>query len=170
MIAQYPMLDMLSDHFTRCYSKPIVGVPNYPPSVVEKFLANMSGAITEADPPTRLDLAIAAVQNGCYLDFMGDDPDLFVFEELKRIKSEMSNNSHGRLFPPLYLLHGEQDSAVPVEGTRKLIEYIRDIDPAAKLHVAIREGEHGFDFSASVKDDWMREGLGFIATEWIKKD
>ncbi|KAL6886777.1 alpha/beta-hydrolase [Trichoderma evansii] len=172
MIVLYPMLDMLSDHFTTPYSKTIVGVPNFSPSVIDNFLADLTegAVVTEADPPARLDLALAVVQNGRFLDILGDSPDLFILEKLKRRRAAVSKDSHESLFPHLYILHGEQDSAVPVDGTLKLIEYVKNIDPAAKIHTAIRPGDHGFDYTASPNDKWMREGLNFVLKEWIRHD
>ncbi|KAH8130095.1 alpha/beta-hydrolase [Trichoderma asperelloides] len=172
MIVLYPMLDMLSDHFATPYSKTIAGVPNFPPSVVDNFLADLPErtVITEADPPARLDLALAVVQNGRLLDILGDSPDLFILEKLKHRTVAVSRDIHESLFPHLYILHGEQDSAVPVDGTLKLVEYVKNIDPAAKIHTAIQPGDHGFDCTASSKDKWMREGLDFVLKEWIRQD
>ncbi|KAJ3532420.1 hypothetical protein NM208_g8446 [Fusarium decemcellulare] len=168
IIALYPMVDMQSDHYTKPFQKPIVGVSNYPNKAVNDFLQATSGssAVTEADPPTRLDSAIAVVQNGRFLELLGQEPELFVLE---RIKSGLlpPREAGKTLLPPLFLLHGEQDTAVPAEGTRKLADLLWKVDPQAKLHVAIQPGDHGFDFTATTRDAWLREGLDFVTGPWL---
>lgn len=168
MISLYPMLDMKADHYTREYPKPIVNVPNYPMSVVDVGLASMGEPITEADPPARLDLALASVQTGRYLDFLGASPELFVMDRLREGRYAKSPGTP--IFPPLFVLHGEQDSAVPVEGTRRFVELIKQKDRQAKYLVAYQPGDHGFDFQATLKDEWLRDGLDWISLEWLKPE
>lgn len=169
IIVLYPMVDMTSPHYTEQYPKPIVGVTNYGEETVEEFLSSALGAapITEADPPSRLAAAIAAVQNGRFLDLFGRDEDLFLLERLRK-GSPLAHESGTPFFPPIFLLHGEDDTAVPVEGSIKLLRLLRQADPAAKIHAAIRPGDHGFDFKASTEEPWLRAGLEFISTAWIE--
>ncbi|KAJ4248776.1 hypothetical protein NW762_012614 [Fusarium torreyae] len=166
IIALYPMVDMKAAHFTQSYQKTIVGVPNYPNEAVDEFLSATSGsaAITEADPPVRLDSAMAVVHNGRYLELLGQEPELFVLE---CIKAQSASKTGKPLFPPLFLLHGESDSAVPVEGTRKLVDLLGRVDPKTRLHLAIQPGDHGFDFKATIQEPWLKEGLDFITGPWL---
>ncbi|KAG4295281.1 hypothetical protein FPRO06_01865 [Fusarium proliferatum] len=168
IIALYPMVDMKAAHFTEYYDKSIVGVPNYPNEDVDKFLSVnvVKPAITEADPPVRLDSAMAVVHNGRYLELLGEDPDLFVLERIKKA-ALTSSNYEKSLFPPLFLLHGEGDTAVPVDGTRKLVDYLQRFDPNTQIHLAIRPGDHGFDFKATIDEPWLREGLDFVVGSWL---
>lgn len=168
IIALYPMIDLKAEHYTKAYQKPIVGVSNYPKETVNEFLSSTAGstAITEADPPSRLDSAIAVVQNGRFLELMGEEPELFTLECIKR-GSVPSKEVGKPLLPPLFLLHGKDDTAVPVEGTRKLVELLKCKDPETKFHVSIQPGDHGFDFTATSKDSWLREGLDFITGPWL---
>ncbi|KAM0428474.1 hypothetical protein ACHAPT_006834 [Fusarium lateritium] len=168
MITLYPMIDMQSAHYTQPYHKPIVGVSNYPRETADGFISATAGnaALTEADPPTRLDSAIAVVQNGRFLELLGQEPELFV---LGRIESGLvpPREAGKPLLPPLFLLHGENDSAVPVEGTRKLVNILQNSHQDTKFHVAIQPGDHGFDFTATTQDGWLREGLDFITSPWL---
>jgi acetyl esterase/lipase len=168
IIALYPMVDMRAAHFTESYAKSIVGVPNYPNEDVNKFLSAtvVKPAITEADPPVRLDSAMAVVHNGRYLELLGEDPDLFILERIKRMALSPSNYEKS-LFPPLFLLHGEGDTAVPVDGTRKLVDCLQQLDPSTEIHLAVRPGDHGFDFKATIDEPWLREGLDFIVGPWL---
>lgn len=164
----YPMVDLHSDHYTKPFEKPICGVPNFPDQLVEDFITSKldASSITEADPPVRLDLALATVQNGRFLEFLGDEAELFPLERIKN--KELSSQPVGKsILPPFYILHGENDTAVPLEGTLKLLEHMREVGHDAKMHVVIRPGDHGFDASTTIQEDWMKAGLDFIAQEWI---
>lgn len=168
MITLYPMIDMKSAHYTTPYQKPIVGVSNYPQEDADSFISATAGnaAITEADPPTRLDSAIAVVQNGRFLDLLGHEPELFVLERIEA--GLLPPREAGKpLLPPLFLLHGEDDTAVPVDGTKKLVNILQRSHPDTKFHVAIRPGDHGFDFPATTQDGWLREGLDFVTGPWL---
>ncbi|KAH8669402.1 Alpha/Beta hydrolase protein [Ilyonectria robusta] len=168
MITLYPMIDMNASHYTKPYPKSIVGVSNYPNEAVDDFLSVTLGkpAITEADPPSRLDSAIAIVQNGRFLEAFGHDEELFVLERIE-MGSLPPRQAGKPLLPPLFLLHGEDDTAVPVEGTRKLVNLLQKKHPDTKFHVSIRPGDHGFDFTASTQDGWLREGLEFVTGPWL---
>lgn len=162
------MIDLKAAHYTKPYEKPIVGVSNYPSEDVDNFLSATSGstAITEADPPSRLDSAIAIVQHGRFLEILGNDPGLFVLEVIES-RLFPSTKTANPLFPPLFVLHGENDTAVPVDGTRKLVDLLRKGDADDKVHVVIQPGDHGFDFTATTKDSWLREGLDFVSRHWL---
>lgn len=121
MIAAYPMLDLRSRFYTEAYPKPIVHVPNIPASVLENYLtANNSAWITAANPPDRLELAFSIVQNGLFLEIFGEE-DIYIFP-MDRIQDLQATGKSIRL-PPMFILHGEQDSAVPVEGSRRFVQF-----------------------------------------------
>ncbi|KAF5689594.1 hypothetical protein FCIRC_1289 [Fusarium circinatum] len=168
IIALYPMVDMKAAHFSKSYDKSIVGVPNYANEDVNKFLSTtaVNPTITEADPPVRLDSAMAVVHNGRYLELLGEDPDLFILDRIKKVALNSVNHEKS-LFPPLFLLHGEGDTAVPVDGTQKLVDYLQRFDPSTQIHLAIRPGDHGFDFKATIDEDWLRQGLNFVVAPWL---
>lgn len=168
MIALYPMLDMKADHYTKEYPKPIVNVPNFPMSVVDDALASMpmQKPITEADPPARLDIALASVQTGRFLEFLGTEPELFVLDRLK--EGQYSVSPGESIFPPLLIFHGEQDSAVPVEGSRRFLKIVEEIDCRHEHRAVFRQGDHGFDAGATLQDEWLHEGLEWISAKWLE--
>lgn len=169
IIALYPMLDLRADYYTKPFEKSVVGVSNFPNKLIDDFLANKSdSSISEASPPARLDLAIASVHNGRYLEFIGDEPELF---PLDRIQDGIlpARPAGETLLPPLLILHGDSDSAVPVEGSLKFEKLLREKDPEATVHMVVRPGEHGFDATATVDDDWLAAELEFLKAEWLGK-
>lgn len=143
-------------------------MPNFPETVVDEFLSTNSGktAITEADPPARLEFALAAVQTGRYQQMLGNSPELYPLEVIREMGLPPSLSGSGSAFPPTFILHGQQDSAVPVSGTEKFVTLLKENDPTAQLHVAIRPGDHGFDAFATIEEPWLKKGLDFIANAW----
>jgi acetyl esterase/lipase len=162
------MLDMLSDYYGKPFDKPIVGVPNFPETVVDEFLSTQSGkpAVTESDPPSRLEFALAAVQTGRYQKILGNSPELFPLERIRKMGLPLNVRGPGSAFPPTFILHGQQDSAVPVSGTQKFVTLLKEADPTVRLHIAIRPGDHGFDAFATLEEHWLKQGLDFIAQAW----
>lgn len=162
------MLDMSSDYYCKPFDKPIVGVPNFPETVVDEFLSANSGkgAITEADPPSRLEFALAAVQTGRYRQLLGESPELFPLERIRKMGLLPSISGTGVRFPPTFILHGQQDSAVPVNGTQQFVARLKEADPTVQLLVAIRPGDHGFDALATLNEPWLKQGLDFVTHAW----
>lgn len=172
VIGAYPILDLKSRFYTESYPKPIIGVPNVSSDLIEKHLAAMRDSpspsiVTAADPPERLRLAFSIFQNGRLFDFLGagagdgEDPRFFPMDRVERLAAV------GRLeLPPLFLFHGEQDSAVPTEGTRKFASFLRKNGHKGEVKVYIQDGDHGFDYNATLETGWLKDGLGMISKAW----
>ncbi|KAF5680610.1 hypothetical protein FHETE_384 [Fusarium heterosporum] len=167
IITSYPMIDMKAAYFTESYAKLINGVSNYPNEDVDKFLAATQGKphITEVNPPGRLDSAMAVVHNGRYLELLGQEPELFILDRIEKLALALKSGES--LLPPLFILHGDEDSAVPVEGTQKLVAALRRLDSDTLIHLSIRPGDHGFDSNATIHESWLREGLDFVLSHWL---
>lgn len=67
----------------------------------------------------------------------------------------------GARFPRggVFVWHGKADTVVPVEGSLKLAEKLKELDTDLLLTLAVREGEHGFDATSSIDEQWMKDGL-----------
>ncbi|KAL1878114.1 hypothetical protein VTK73DRAFT_8075 [Phialemonium thermophilum] len=169
MVMLYPMLDMQSEYYNKPYEKPICGVPNFPNEIIDRFVVSRLGqaSITEADPPHRLDVALAVVQNGRLVEFLGDEPDLFVFERLRTNNIPSPETDYDAILPPLFIFHGENDSAVPVSSTLKFVRLLQGRDVRAQVRMTIRPGDHGFDAYSTVDEVWLREGLNFVTGPWL---
>lgn len=172
VIAAYPMVDLRSKFYTETYSKPIVGVPNVPVSLLYDHLAmiatgqkSQTAWITAADPPDRLELAFSTVQNGKFLDVFGSkDRELFPIERLQDLISTGENVP----LPPMFIFHGEQDSAVPVDGSKKFVRLLREKLPHARIMFYTQDGDHGFDADATLETPWLRDGLERISKMWLE--
>ncbi|KAL4906339.1 hypothetical protein BDW74DRAFT_177353 [Aspergillus multicolor] len=171
VIAAYPTLDLNSPFYTESYPKPIIGVPNIPVATIEAHLAAVRESqrpqiVTAADPPERLKLAFSIFQNGRVLDFLGQEPDLFPLQRVEKLAEEGSLD-----LPPLFLFHGEQDSAVQCEGTRRFADLLlRCGIKGEDVRVYIQDGDHGFDSDATLETGWLKEGLAMISRAWLGVD
>lgn len=168
IIAAYPMLDVTSDYYNKPREKSLLGAPHFPNTVVDSFMESKIGspAVTAADPPERVDIAMAIVQNGRYTEFLGDEHELAPLERLRDGTIRPGPNGEA-LLPALYILHGRDDTVVPVDWTVDFLELLKGVDGKARVHEVFRDGEHGFDSTASTRDTWMREGLEFVSGPWL---
>ncbi|KAF2161852.1 hypothetical protein M409DRAFT_27908 [Zasmidium cellare ATCC 36951] len=168
IIAHYPMIDLASPHFSQppppnhpkqIFSPP---QPQADPSLLITYLSTLSGQeiIPNRIPPDGDINVLIMLQQGLYPHYFGTDPRLYPLEVLERVEG----------FPPMWVLHGEGDSVVPVEGTRRFVEAFeakaRGREAWGPLFVSYKEGaEHGFDLG----DDgvgWREEGIRFIERFW----
>lgn len=154
---------MRDPHYTRDHEKELFTprVPQLDRNMLRKYIADMKkeNIVTSAVPPDRVPIVVSFFQQGAYKDFFGDDSVLYPLEVLNDAKE----------LPPTWLIHGTADTVIPVEGTRKYEQKLRQQIPNAKLHVHYDEGsDHGFDNAASInlETKWVREGLNFIAPYW----
>ncbi|CAF9937837.1 MAG: hypothetical protein ALECFALPRED_007428 [Alectoria fallacina] len=159
IIAGYGMLDMKSPWFTTHFEKHPLGRPMLPPSVVDDHLASMKPGqtVSAVTPPLRLDLALATLQYGRYPEMLGSDKAAYPMEMLDTVTS----------FPPLFIYHGEDDSAVEVRQTEAFVETFGRLVPRGKLLVRYERGDHGFDAPVGLGAPWLREGLDFLQGEWL---
>lgn len=68
--------------------------------------------------------------------------------------------------PPLWLIHGLEDTIVPALGTVKLANKIFEV-AATPVHLTLHPGgEHLFDADVDSGEEWVRRGLGFVEKYW----
>ncbi|RKL04531.1 hypothetical protein BFJ70_g17202 [Fusarium oxysporum] len=129
---------MRSDHFCKAYPKIIGQYPQIDYELVSQHLKQLPDG---SRPTTRgiSTLPIALVQHGTYTSFFGDHRSLFPIEQLE------DNPQLALQLPFIWLHHGNDDSEVPIEGSRKFVQKLRELNPKAKLRYTELEGaEHGF--------------------------
>ncbi|KAK5045998.1 hypothetical protein LTR84_008785 [Exophiala bonariae] len=169
-LAQYPMVDMKSRWFTESFEKSVLGVPQMPKSVIGNHLAKArDGASTTKDEKIvessdpRLDrggLMFCMIQNGLYQDYFDiDDAKQFPIDRLE----------NGERLPPAggLIWHGEKDSVVPVDGSLRFKNTVRKHNPDINLRLLVRPGDHGFDSSARLTDEWVERALEPYVAAWL---
>jgi len=153
-IAEFPCLDFKSPHFSGIGS----GMPAGTFSLVDQHLATVGKNIASSDMNlSRFPLINAMIQEGRLLDFFGDDPRLF---PLQRVEA-------GDDIPPLFIIHGLNDSIVPVDGSTKFVKLLLEKKPGAEVHLTVQPGEHGVSIPFGVDHPWLAEGLKLVTEKWL---
>ncbi|KAL0934065.1 uncharacterized protein CTRU02_210864 [Colletotrichum truncatum] len=164
--AAYPEIDLKATHHTEGSKGPILGLPKVPFSVAEAHLSKVRDgslpAIISADPGfERASLMFAFVHDGLSKHlFPAEKRHLFPFEKL----------DDGARFPRggVFVWHGNEDTLVPVEGSIRLKEKVTELDPELEFHLALRPGEHGFDHTTKLDEDWMADGFKNLVKAWLE--
>lgn len=164
--AAYPMVDMESPYFVGQYTKKVFVLPETPKEKVTAHLREAerpeTKAIVSSDPLLqRGDLAFGLIQHGLFGDlFPAQQRGLFPLLRLE----------DGARFPRggVLVWHGKDDSVVPADGSLKLREAVSKHDPDLDFRLVIREGEHGFDATANIDDQWAAEALSSCLTSWLQ--
>ena len=156
------MLDMRSPWFAESFEKHPFGFPMQPATTLSDHLATVKSNTTmgAVDPPERMQLALAIVQYGQFPKLLGSDSELYPLELLAQF----------RRFPPCFIYHGLEDSAVSVDGTRKWADLLKKVVPDAKLAMKLEHGDHGdksFEVAPSLEEGWLREGLDLLQPAWL---
>jgi acetyl esterase/lipase len=163
VIGAYPMLDMSDEVFgSEAASYHPMGLPTLPVSIVEEHLELMrpDAVVSAADPPKRHQLAVAMLQHGRWKEFFGEGEELNPMKTMERVDRAAE-------CPFVFLFHGTGDSSVPVEGTMKFAEGMRERFGDDKCHLYTGPGEHGLDLEVGVDDSWMRIGLAKVTEAWL---
>lgn len=138
--------------------------------------------LSSVTPPARMELSLALFQHGRLGELLGDERELYPLEVLEDLRRR--GGGGGARLPPLCIIHGTDDTVVPVQGSRRLARAWekttttwqqqhgggesrnRSCDDAVKL--VLRPGEHGFEAKASAeRDGWLRDALGWVADRWL---
>ncbi len=169
-IAAYPILDVEADFYTKFFEKRMFGAPMLPPWIIEAHLdamkASPGAVVSEADPPERLQLALATVQQGRWLEFLGKEERLVPLRVMKEFAEKIKES--GSEMPFVFIFHGEDDSAVPVKGSVRFVEEYRKRFGDEAVHFYTGPGEHGFDNEVALETEWLREGLEKVTGAWLE--
>ena len=159
VIGLYPQLDMRDPFYTTKFEKHLFGMPMLPSEIVDAHVAAMTpgAVVTSASPPSRMDITCSMVQNGRMLEFLGDSEELFPVE-MVAVAEHM---------PAVLILHGKEDSAVPVGGSERFVQALTKKLPNSAVRLDVRPGDHGFDGDATLKEEWLKEDVDFITRHWL---
>lgn len=165
VVAAYPMVNTNVSDFTEPRQKSPFGVPHVPISQFEEHRdrvrkGELPSVISADETLQRIPLMHSLIQNGRYPEFLPLE---------KRHLHILDKLDDGARFPRggLLVLHGREDSVVPVEGSIALSSKIRQLDPDLNFHLALQPGDHGFDGTAKLDDEWLSEGLVHLVKAWL---
>lgn len=155
VISMYPYIDLAPKR-----EKPILGIAPGPESVVQNHLKSMQPGkiVTSAFPPERMDITIPLAQSGDIVKYYGSDERLNAWKLLERA-SDM---------PYTLILHGEEDTAVPVEGSLRWEAAAKAKFGGEKVTLHVEPGkEHGFDCAVPLETPWLKGYLGKVTELWL---
>lgn len=168
------MLDIELPFFATAYPKTIVGVSDRPSDMVdrhlEEFRRRQTGDKcfpTKANPPDRLELSFAVIQQGRFFEFFGDRHDRLVPMARLDDAEDVDGANGGASLPFMFIFHGDNDSAVPREASENFVGKLRHRRPKAQVRYVVRPGDHGFDADSTLDTDWLKEGLSQVSRAWL---
>jgi fermentation-respiration switch protein FrsA (DUF1100 family) len=69
---------------------------------------------------------------------------------------------------PTYIVHGVDDSVVPVKWTEKFVGKVQGRFPEVKIELVMPPGDHGFDGEMFEEDEeWLGSFLRGVEGEWL---
>ncbi|KAM0555890.1 hypothetical protein ACHAPJ_006292 [Fusarium lateritium] len=112
----------------------------------------------------RTPFAVAACQRGIFASHILDNKNLnkTEFHPLERIEA-------GAVLPKkMWIMHGDEDSTVPVRGSQKFVDLVAKKLPETTVRYDVVPGEdHGFEFDEKRWDSFADEALGFVKDAWL---
>lgn len=176
LIAIYPVLDLLSPFFLSGPTPPYKLFGQSPPP--SAFSNHVAAVQTGQKPKVVTDgglgggderdqMCAAAILNGKLPGLLGlDNAVCFPIERI-----EKDGEGEVRLPRRVWVYHGAKDHAVPVEGSRKFVNVVKEKLGEKGTEVRYyedEEGDHGFDLAVSLeRDAWLREGLDWVEQAWL---
>jgi len=139
--------------------RPIMGAPTVPPEVLESHLKAMvpGKIVTSALPPERMQLWLSMAQQERTQAFFGTDESLFPMKVLAKIEDA----------PFMLIMHGSEDTVVPVKGSYDFEDAARKKFGPGKVELIVQPGEHGFDGEATLESPWLKQGLEKVTKLWL---
>ena len=168
--AQYPMIDMKSRWFTESFEKSVFGIPQLPSTTVddhltqvkarEKLAGNQKIVVTSDPKLQRGPLMFCMIQQGLFRDYFDvNNGRLFPIDRLE--DGERLPSAGGLIW------HGEKDSVVPLAGSVRFRDTVQKYNPDVKVLLEVRPGEHGFDTTAKMSDDWVDGATKEFIAAWL---
>ncbi|OAP63257.1 hypothetical protein AYL99_02484 [Fonsecaea erecta] len=109
--------------------------------------------VSSATLSDRLPLCLSMVQQGLTTKLLGEEKILFPLETLDDEDVVSPNEA-----PLILIIHGRDDTAVPVEGSEKWVQKAREKPrDHAKVALVVQPGDHGLDTDQNVRLDmpWL---------------
>ncbi|KAL4906189.1 Alpha/Beta hydrolase protein [Aspergillus multicolor] len=144
--------------------RPILGTMPPPPRQAEAqiraYVQKTRGTVrTRGDVLEMWGLVACILQQGRLPRMMAQRPDPRL-DALKVIEK-------GTYCPPIWVIHGENDSVVPMSCST---EFVKRLPPEVPRILSVRPGEHNFDASLTMQEPWLAEGCGFLRELWGGKE
>jgi fermentation-respiration switch protein FrsA (DUF1100 family) len=114
--------------------------------------------ISAARPPARDAVAPMLRAHGRWGEFFGTGKHLMPDTRIE----------DADFFVPTYVLHGRDDTNVPLKWTEKFVARARELFPEVGFELATPPGDHGFDGDVYEEDEaWLEELLKGVERDWL---
>lgn len=163
VVASYPSVELV----TKPRTKPIMGTQTVPPEVLQNYLANMDRdkIVTEAYPPERMEIGLSIAQQNRAAEIIGEKDEWIPLRYVRKVDKEVLQGKENTY---VAILHGEDDSVVPVEFTRTFEEYVNNKWATKMVNIFTQPGEHGFDNEIAIDAPWLRSSLEPVTKAWLQ--
>jgi acetyl esterase/lipase len=132
-----------------------------PKKELDDFIANIKPGtvVSAATPPARSPLMAMLLAHGRWDEIFGTGQHLMPETRIESAK----------FFVPTYIIHGKDDTIVPVKWTEKFVKRARELFPDTTIELVTRPGEHGFDDSIYEDEEpWLAEILRKVEKDWLE--
>lgn len=171
--AAYPGLALNAESFTKPRANPPFN-NNTPESVVEEnfksvVLGTPKSSVTSVE---RLMYMLGAIQHGYlskYYERGAEDVPVEVLYPMARFDDPEVKVPRGGIA----LLHGRQDSVVPLGDVEKFVERANEVLEAqsgdhGNVTLTVRAGEHGFDSVIRLEEAWLQDAMRKAISVWLE--
>ncbi len=69
--------------------------------------------------------------------------------------------------PPMFVVHGDKDSLVPVEMAREFVAGLREVSTGPVVYAELPGSQHGFDMYHSLRNEAVLDGVEAF-TAWVR--
>lgn len=174
-IATYPMLDVMSEDYWAERTKPTAMGP-LPRSVFDDTMKSVAigTAHSSETSPARLQFMVAAVEHGTWGPLYGRGLDGASAQQreawipMEKLESASFKTPQGGIA----IIHGKQDSVVPVGGVEKFVSRAREVleggGRGGEVTLTVRDGDHGFDGDARLTEPWIQDAIRGPVDAWLR--
>jgi acetyl esterase/lipase len=155
VIPMYPAITLVPKR-----SKPNLGSPPIPESILREHLNSMQhgNIVAEATPPERINIMLSVAQIETIHKYYGTAEKHDIWKLLEKADD----------MPYTLILHGQEDSGVPVEDNVEWVAAARKKFGEGKIMLHVEPGaEHGFDTAVPLETAWLQEALKPMTAHWL---
>jgi acetyl esterase/lipase len=131
-----------------------------PKEELDKFIADIipGTVISSAIPPARPWMAAMLRAHRRWGEVFGTGKHLMPDTRLDDAK----------FFAPTYIIHGKDDTIVPVKWSHAFVEKAKGLFPETQFTIVTPPGDHGFDIEIYEEDEpWLQELLKDVEKDWL---
>ncbi|PQE29467.1 Alpha beta hydrolase fold-1 protein [Rutstroemia sp. NJR-2017a WRK4] len=170
VIAAYPQTDIEDKYYNEPSEKHPFGFPILPRSTWDDHVATIHPdpakrtLVSDVMPFKRMPLILSALQHGRFKEIFGDDSDVYPLRVLEKVPS-------GEKRPFLFLMHGEKDGVLAVDGTTKFKKAWEKKFGAEGVILHVEpDADHGFDCDLTLKEgpEWLKDGIRAVKAAWLQ--